>query len=32
MSDEDLAGNFDAADMTKLETAFNEAIAWLDAT
>ena len=32
MTDDKLAGKFDAADKTKLETAVNEAIAWLDAS
>lgn len=32
MTDDKLAGKFDAADKTKLETAVNETIAWLDAS
>ena len=30
MTDEKLAGKFDPADKTKLETAVNETISWLD--
>lgn len=30
LTDEKLAGKFDAADKTKLETAVNETISWLD--
>lgn len=32
MTDEKLAGKFDAADKTKLETAVNETISWLDSS
>jgi len=32
INDEKLAGKFDAADKTKLETAVNEAITWLDSS
>ena len=32
MTDEKLAGKFDPADKTKLETAVNETISWLDAS
>jgi heat shock 70kDa protein 1/2/6/8 len=32
LSDEKLAGKFEPADKTKLETAVNEAIQWLDAS
>ena len=32
LSDEKLAGKFEAADKTKLENSVNEAISWLDAS
>jgi heat shock protein 1/8 len=32
MNDEKLAGKFDPADKTKLETAVNDTISWLDSS